>query len=259
MAERQAREQEKRERELAVRRSPGWFIVHELGVSYATVWYSFFSLLGGLGVAVALLTQSRYWALGTIAVTTLLAYLLGYHRTVHPLPKWLQRPDKKDIGRRYLSSSENIVLVPYIIMFFVIITICCIITLYLVNVVSPLNYSEKHTGTVLWLISKTWFLGKQIEAGLTIGVIIGVITAIWIVLKGGRGIFGQPVLTALFWSVVNGFLIWLACSIMSWFFNWGWGLGYGWGWGVIGLFVGIVGSMGLLSSLVICSRGVSSR
>jgi uncharacterized membrane protein len=251
--ERQERiEQEARERVL--RRSPGWFIKHELETTPLPVWCSLFFLLSGLGMAVDIVTRSLPWALSAIAITMLLAYVLGHHRTIHQWPERLQQRVEQSMGQPPTSpQSEDETSTSaaiYVIAALAIIVISSLITLFFVNYVATFNYSAQQTGHFLWM-TRSWWLDRQIKAGLAIGATFSLIIALGPAL---RQKFGSALGNTLKRSAGIGFSVWLICSLLGLIFDWGWGFGSRWEFGLLGFAVGVIAGVGLGSAFAVWKK-----
>jgi hypothetical protein len=252
--ERQAKEQQKKEaqeaRLQAMKRTPAWFIQHDLRTSRFVVWCSLFFLLSGLGTAIDILTQSRILALSTIAITMLLAYIFGYHRAIQRLPERLRHRVNQNISYAQIREEGQGLIIVYLITLLAIIIISSLIALFFANSVSSLAYKSLQVGHFLW-ITRSWWLGRQVTVGLIIGATLSLITFSLILPKGLNVALGK----ALFWGTVWGFLCWLICALLAFIFDWGFGFGNGWNVSLLGLVVGVIGGTGLGSSFIICMKG----
>ncbi len=244
----QEREAAEQVRLAQLKRSPGGFIQYELGTTRGVVWGSFFFLLSGLGAAVGIVTQSVFLALVTIAIIAIVAYILGYHQTIHRARQgtWEEESSSPDAN----EAPQSIV--AYVIAPLVIVAIYCLITFFFVNYLSQLGYNVELTGQFLGF-TRSWWLGRQIKAGLAIGAILSLIIVLSFEPWKGLGAALRNVLT---WGVLLSFLFsWLICALFASIIDWGWGLGDGWVVSLLGFVFGIIGGAGLGSSFVIWTKG----
>ncbi len=252
--ERQAEEQRQKEareaRLQAMKRTPAGFIRYELSTSPFIVWCSLFFLLSGLGTAIGIITKSRFLALITIAITMLLAYIFGYHRTIHRLPERLQHRKNQNMWSSQSIDEDHGLQVVYAFTLLAVIVISSFIALFFANSVSSLAYNSPQVGYFLWL-TRSWWLVRQVTVGLIIGATLSLITFSLILPKGLNVALGK----ALLWGTVWGILCWLFCALLAFIFDWGFGFGNGWNVSLLGLVVGVIGGTGLRSSFIICMKG----
>jgi hypothetical protein len=257
--ERQAREA----RELVVRRTPTWFVKYDLEESRITVFYSLFALLGSFGIIVAFITKSLYWTLGIVTATAFIIYLLGFYRVIHPLPRRLQRPAGEGTpGKTTLyqdTDTDTLLVIVYIITFLLAVVVSCALAVAGVKLASPLNYNQQHTGTVLWVFKRNWLLSRQLALGLILGIVAGAIALFMSAAINEKDSKGMVIAKGTVWGVIIGVCIWLVVSLIAWLFNWGWGFGDGWGWGCMAFIIGIICIIALISTVIICAKGLTSR
>lgn len=237
----------------AIKRTPAWFIQNDLRTTRFVVWCSLFFLLSGLGIAIGILTQSRFWALSAITITMLLAYTFGYHRAIHRLPERLRDRVDRNISYTQIKEEGQGLIIVYLIALLAIIIISSLIALFFANSVSSLAYKSPQVGPFLW-ITRSWWLTRQVMVGLIIGATLSLITFVinWARPRNNIGLALRKTLT---WGTLWGFLCWLICALLAFIFDWGFGFGNGWNVSLLGLIVGVIGGTGLGSSFIICMKG----
>jgi tetratricopeptide (TPR) repeat protein len=249
MAVRQGKEAQEA-RQQAIKRTPAWFIQNDLRTTRFVVWCSLFFLLSGLGIAIGILTQSRFWAISTITITMLLAYTLGYHRAIHRLPERLRDRVNANISNAQVKEEGQGLLLFYSIVFLCIFVVSCIIALFFVNSVSLLAYNSPQVGSILWF-TRSWWLVRQVMAGLLIGATLSIIAFYLSQAEGVTVALGK----AFLWGAVWGIFCWLIVALLALIFNWGFGFGNGWGFSLLGLVIGVIAGTGISSSFFICKKG----
>jgi tetratricopeptide (TPR) repeat protein len=251
-----------RARQLAIertkRRTPGWFISHELKTVPFVVYSCCFLLLSGLGSVISIFTQS--WS-GTIILTTILiiiAYALGYHRVAHRRLVWSKQPKGRAASPAHPDkNNEQDTTLVYTLAASSVVVLSCI-TVYCVMFfgVLPLHYNAQHVDHYLW-ISRTSWVGGQIKLGAIMGTVISlVVTTVF--LRQGKKSFGTAIAKALFFSSIITFVSWVIISSCGLVLNLGWGFASGWEISLIGIAAGIAGGVGAGSSLVIWTQAWST-
>ena len=232
---------------------PLWFIQNDLKTSRYVVWCSLFFLLSGLGIAIGVITQSRFWALSTIIITMFLVYTFGYDRAIHPLPERLLDHVNPNESNTQVKEEDQGLLLLYSIVFLCIFVISCFIALFFVNSVSLLAYNSPQVGPILWF-TRSWWLVRQVTAGLLIGGTMSIIAFRLSQPKQPNG-FNVALGKALLWGTVWGIFCWLIVALLALIFGWGFGFGNGWGFSLLGLVVGVIAGTGISSSFFICIKG----
>ena len=175
-----------------------------------------FCLLCGLGSVIGAWTQSWIWALGTIVITFLLSYVLGYRRALSVL----------SLSMIVLLSS----------------TIACSIAWY----TSTLNYNQAETGQFFG--EGTLWLGRQLNFGLILGATSSffVFKALFSEKEDDKGAAWGCLICTFFFVYPA-----IACLGTS---NWGFGFGFGWWMHLGGLLMSFIAGAGLVVSFPVWSN-----
>mgnify|MGYP002403144550 CR=1 FL=1 len=205
------------------------FIRELLETNHFYVRICLFCLLSGLGSIVGMLTHSTQiwpwitiWTVGTVACGALLAYILGYHRTMNV---------SMLIGIAIISGAVAFGLGAF---------------------ASTLNYGMRHTSQ-LWLIgTRVLFIGRQINFGLIIGVIASV--SLFFSVESNRRVFEAKVLFGALGGAIIGLIVWFIIALVGAIFGFGFGFGEGWYVGLLTLAIGIVGGLGASASVFLCNK-----
>jgi hypothetical protein len=243
VAQKQAHKAEKRERRrtAAIDRATDrdTFISDKLSLKPFAVWGQAFFLLAGLGSLIELLThstQSLHWVVGTVALVTPLAsilavgivalatpliYLLGYRKTMNFLTMALLA----------LASAAAVYSL----------TVYC----------SKLDFDHQMTSQLWFNLTRRMWLGRQVNFGLIIGGIGGVISGAGIVTPPTDPKASDPRDTPTMFTIgmaCLSLLGWFILAILPLIFQWGFGFGYGWDISLISVVVGCIATGGLIFS-----------
>ena len=215
------------------RKLPNPFINHAPVTPSLTAWWSFLCLLSGSGLIVNILlirpTQlwpsAAIWTMMTVVLGAFLVYLAGYHKAMG-----------------FFSA--------------IIMTMLSgLLAFMLTRLIFPALHDfdrEQKSQVFFKLISHSFWIGRQINAGL----IIGGITAFSLFflmhsVSNARNKISKASFSGLFAGAALVLLFWSILAILAWIFNWGWGFGPGWYWSLFGVATGAATATGLGASLVI--------
>ena len=190
-----------------------------------------FFLLGGVGTLVGVFTQSWVWALGTVAVLFLLAYLLGYRKALTLLP----------------FSTTAIV---------------SAVLVYGITLLLTSSHYDQTQSSFLWFNTvRILTLRHQIIAGTCIGAICSLCgfyvfnssyefaSSFEIGLYGGGILFG----------IGGGLIVWLIVISLGSIFNWGFGFGFGWNYNLFcGFLVTVIAGIGVICLLYLWIKSRSA-
>ncbi len=217
---------------IAKRSSPDRFIRYVPDTSPMTVWWSFLCLLAGLGLIVNILIRptqlwpsATIWTMSTVVVAALLVYLAGYYKAM---------------------GFFSIIIMTVISGF-----VAFLLTGLIFPALHDFNREQK-SRLFFNLISHSFWIGRQINAGLIIGSIIAFCLFFLthsVSSKGDR--ISKASLSGLFGGAAIGLFFWSILAIFAWIFNWGWGFGPAWYWSLFGVAIGASTATGLGASLVI--------
>ncbi len=218
-----------------IKESLGYWSTPFIGVFI--VWCYAFALLTGLGSMVALLThstQSLPWTVGTVALATPLAYLLGYRKAMN------------------LLTMSIIALMSAAAVFGL--TVYSFTLDFDHQMTSQLGFNLSQLGFNLpklgFNLTRMLWLGRQVNFGLIIGSIGGVIV--------GGAVFDENDWDEWLAKVVGSctciLIGWFVLAIVASIFQWGFGFGYGWDISLIAAGVGLVATTGLICSLNVWIR-----
>ncbi len=215
------------------------------------VWYYAFALLTGLGSTVDLLThstQSLPWTVGTVALATALAYLLGYRKAMNLLAMSI-------IALMSAAAVFGLTVYSSTLDFDHQMTsqLGFNLSQLELNLLRLLGYNlPKPVFNLTWMV----WLGRQVNFGLIIGSIGSVIVGgLWVVNNDGKlGVVWDDWLEVVEASCMIILIGWLSLAIVASKFQWGFGFGYGWDISLIAAGVGLVATTGLICSLYVWIR-----
>ena len=186
-----------------------------------------FFLLSGVGALVGIWTQAWYWAVGTVAMLFLLAYVLGYRKALTLLP----------LSLIALLSG----------------TLAYGITLLL----TPFHYDQTQSSFIWFNTVRIMSLKHQIIAGTCIGAICSLCSFYIFTSSNEFGTFFDYMfcVCGVLYGIGGGLLLWLIVNLLGSVFNWGFGFGYGWNFNLFcGFLVTALAGIGIICLLYIWAK-----
>jgi uncharacterized protein YjbI with pentapeptide repeats len=183
-----------------------------------------FFLLGGVGTFVGVYTQSWVWALGTVAVLFLLAYIVGYRKAL--------------------------TLLPYTITAIVSGVLVYGITLLLI----PSHYDQAQASLLWFNTVRILTLRHQLIAGTCIGTVFSLFGLYVFNSSHEFGSFFEIELYGggILLGIGGGLIVWLIVTLLGSIYNWGFGFGYGWNFNLLcGFLVTAVAGIGVICLLYV--------
>jgi uncharacterized protein YjbI with pentapeptide repeats len=191
-----------------------------------------FFLLGGVGTLVGVYTQSWVWALGTVAVLFLLAYILGYRKALTLLPYSITA-----IVSGMLVYGITLLLIP--------------------------SHYDQAQASLLWFNTvRILTLRHQIIAGTCIGAVLSLCGLYVFNSSHEFGSFFEVELYGggILFGIGGGIIVWLIVSSLGSIFNWGFGFGFGWNFNLLcGFLVTVIAGIGVICLLYVWMRARSSE
>ena len=176
----------------------------------------YFGIVAGIGSAVGLFTQSWLWGGIAAIVVAVLAYLLGYFRVI----EW------------------------YFMLLLVALGVAA--TYGLSYYAATLSYDQTLTGQFWFLGDRTLWVGRQIDAGVVFGAISSFYLDYRVLASASEDAFNFGCWTAIF--LVLAVIIWWLIPV----FGGGFGYGPGLPFALLGLAVGLIGGVGVITAIRIC-------
>lgn len=182
-------------------------------------------LLSGVGTLVGIFTQLWFWAIGTVAVLFLLAYQLGYRKTLSLLP----------------LSLIAIVSGAFVYK----------ITLSLASS----HYDQVQTSHLWFNTVRMLTLRHQIIAGTCIGAVFSLF-GFYVFNSSKDDSFEMSFFVGpIFFGMGGGVIVWLIVTSLGSIFNWGFGFGFGWSINLLcGFFMAAISGIGLICLLYVWSK-----
>ena len=200
------------------------FITSTIKTRLFPLYFQAFALLTGSGLLIDLFIHqdlNRFWAVGFVILSVPLIYLLGYRKAIHFLPISL-------IG--IISAAVVFGMAFYF---------------------SRLDFDHPVTSQLWFNLIRTLWLGRQVNFGLIVGGIVGIIVGMQLIHSDLHDFWPW-----WFGTIVGGMVLlslgWLIVAIFALLFQWGLGFGYGWDTSLIVAVMSYFTIVGLIHLCYVC-------